>query len=94
MSYLLSNPKASAPLIRYVNSTGRLRPTFDRLKVDPTNNELVQVTGSLPIARRRRETGPYQRPEWSYDRSRLKQNESIIFDVRKSKDDSSQPPAP
>ncbi|KAG2155370.1 uncharacterized protein EDB93DRAFT_1080323, partial [Suillus bovinus] len=36
--YLLSNPKASAPLIHFVNSTGRLRSTFSDVSPQTRNN--------------------------------------------------------
>ncbi|KAJ8589215.1 hypothetical protein M405DRAFT_217379 [Rhizopogon salebrosus TDB-379] len=36
--FLLSNAKATAPLIRYVNSTGRLKPTFGEVP-PPTHKD-------------------------------------------------------
>ncbi|KAJ8580745.1 hypothetical protein M405DRAFT_833786, partial [Rhizopogon salebrosus TDB-379] len=36
--FLLSNVKATGPLIRYVNSTGRLKPTFGEVP-PPTRND-------------------------------------------------------
>ncbi|KAG2043623.1 hypothetical protein BDR03DRAFT_852050, partial [Suillus americanus] len=38
ISYLLSSPKASAPLIRYVHSTGRLKSTFGNVPPQTRND--------------------------------------------------------
>ncbi|KAG2073309.1 hypothetical protein BDR04DRAFT_1010961, partial [Suillus decipiens] len=38
LSYLLSNPKASVPLIHYVNSMSHLWPTFSDISPQPHND--------------------------------------------------------